>query len=71
MSGLKKLLIDLGQHAELQREYERDPKAVMGRYELGDEAMEAMLNKDVPTLKRLSGLDELKSNGHVQAPDYD
>ena len=71
MSGLKKLLIDLGKDAALAEAYEQNPKQVMGRYKLGDEEMDAMLKKDVETLKRLSGLNTLKSNGHVQAPDYD
>lgn len=70
MSGLKQLLIDLAQDAELQEEYESAPEKTMQRYELSDEEIKAMLAKDVEALKRLSGLDKLKSNGHVQAYDY-
>lgn len=70
MAGLKQLLIDLAQDAELQGQYEDTPEKVMHRYKLSDEEIKAMLAKDIETLKRLSGLDELKSNGNVQAHDY-
>lgn len=70
MSGLKQLLTDLGQDARLQEEYESAPEKTMQRYKLSDEEIKAMLDKDVETLKRLSGLEKLKSNGNVQAYDY-
>jgi len=67
MSQLKKLLVDLGQDAELAARYEKDPEQVMGEYGLTGEEMSAMLDRDLDKLKKLSGLDNLKSNGNVQA----
>ena len=70
MSGLKQLLIDLAEQPDLQKAYKTDPEAVMRRYQLNEEAIKAMLAKDVETIKRLSGLDNLRSNGTIQAYDY-
>lgn len=69
MSKLADLLIDLGKDANLQDEYENDPKGVMVRYGLTEEEMQAMLDKDLEKLKKLSGLEKLKSNGNVRAYD--
>ncbi|MEX0914847.1 MAG: hypothetical protein WD397_12315 [Wenzhouxiangellaceae bacterium] len=71
MSGLKQLLIDLGKDADLKDEYVKDPKSVMQRYGCTAGEVKAMLDKDVGTLKRMSGLDTLKANHGVQAYDYD
>lgn len=70
MSGLRQLLIDLGQDAQLQQRYEENPEGVMKEYGLNAEEIQAMRDKDVEKLKELSGLDSLKSNGIVQAHDY-
>lgn len=70
MTGLKQLLIDLARDAELRDRYQGAPEKTMKQYELSDEEIKAMLAKDVEALKRLSGLDKLKSNGNVQAHDY-
>ncbi|HMB38756.1 MAG TPA: hypothetical protein VKO85_06730 [Wenzhouxiangellaceae bacterium] len=70
MTELKQLLIDLAKDPELQDQYEAAPKETMQRYKLSEEEIKAMLDKDIETVKRLSGLDELKSNGHIQAHDY-
>ena len=70
MSGLRQLLIDLAEDAELQQAYENEPRETMSRHQLSEEEIKAMLDKDLKALKRLSGLDDLKSNGHVQAHDY-
>ncbi|NEZ04434.1 hypothetical protein G4Y73_09775 [Wenzhouxiangella sp. XN201] len=69
MSKLADLLIDLGKNADLKDAYESDPKEVMARYGLSDEEMQAMLEKDLDKIKKLSGLDNLKSNGNVHAYD--
>lgn len=71
MSELKQLLIDLGKDADLKDEYVNDPKAVMERYGCDAEEVKAMLGKDVESLKRLSGLDNLKANHGVHAYDYE
>lgn len=70
MTGIKQLLIDLAEDARLADEYEQDPKSVMKRYELNDEETRAMLDKDLKAIRKLSGLSKLKSNGNVQAYDY-
>jgi hypothetical protein len=67
MAGLKQLLIDLGRDAELADDYRENPKAVMKKYELDDRAVLAMLNNDVEAVKKLSGLDEVHSNGVIKA----
>lgn len=69
MSKLADLLIDLGRNADLQDEYGKDPKAVMSRYGLTEEEMKAMLDKDLEKVKKLSGLENLKSNGNIRAYD--
>lgn len=69
MSKLTELLQDLGGDSTLAAAYENDPESVMQRYQLSQEEVQAMLAKDVEKLKRLSGLDNLKSNGNVQSYD--
>lgn len=69
MSKLADLLVDLGRNASLQDEYGKDPKAVMSRYGLTDEEMQAMLDKDLDKIRKLSGVERLKSNGNVHAYD--
>jgi len=71
MSGLRQLLIDLGKDAELRDAYQEGPEKVMQQYECTDEEVKAMLAKDVAALKRLSGLENLKSNHNIQAYDYE
>lgn len=69
MSKLADLLVDLGKNASLKDDYDSDPKGVMARYGLTEEEMQAMLEKDLDKIKKLSGLDNLKSNGNVHAYD--
>lgn len=69
MSRITQLLKDLGKDTNLHDAYVSDPSEVMRRYGLSDEEVKAMLDKDVDKLKRLSGLDNLKSNGTVEAYD--
>lgn len=67
MSKLAELLTNLGKDAALHDEYVEDPEAVMSRHDLTEEERHAMLQKDIETLKRLSGLDRLKSNSTIKA----
>lgn len=71
MSALKQLLIDLGKDADLMEKYVDEPRAVMAGYGCTEAEIEAMLEKDVESLKRLTGLDNLKANHTVKAYDYD
>lgn len=65
MSRLRELLVDLGKDATIHDAYVADPKSVMAEYGLTGEEVDAMLAKDVDAIRRLSGIDELKSNGIV------
>lgn len=69
MSNLANLLVELGENADLQDEYETNPRQVMLRYELTEQEIQAMLEKDLDKVKELSGLDNLKSNGNIHAYD--
>lgn len=69
MSKLAQLLIDLGKNASLQDEYENNPEGVMNRYGLTEAEMQAMFDKDLDKIKKLSGLENLKSNGNIRAYD--
>ncbi|MFU8833223.1 MAG: hypothetical protein ACNA7J_13860 [Wenzhouxiangella sp.] len=69
MQGLKQLLIDLGRDGDIKDQYARDPSAIMDRYGCTAEEKKAMLDKDVETLKQLSGLSNLKSNSRIHAYD--
>lgn len=67
MSRLRELLVDLGKDAKVHDAYIADPKSVMADYGLTDEEIRAMLAKDLDAVRRLSGIDELKSNGVISA----
>ncbi len=67
MTKLGQLLVDLGKDAKVHDAYVADPKKVMADYGLTDEEIEAMLAKDLDAVRRLSGIDELESNGVVSA----
>lgn len=68
MDNLKKLLLDLGQDAALERAYENDPDAVIAKYGLDDAAAAALKAGDLDTLRKLSGLDELHlTNSTIKA----
>lgn len=69
MSELTRLLKQLGEDAKLHDEYLADPKRVMKERGLKDEEIQAMLDKDVDRLRKLSGLSKLKSNSIVSACD--
>lgn len=69
MSELTRLLEQLGEDAELQDEYVADPMKVMRDRGLSEEEIKAMLEKDLDKLRKLSGLDKLKSNGTIHACD--
>lgn len=67
MSKLRQLLVDLGKDAAVHDAYLADPKKVMADYGLTDEEINAMLAKDLDAVKRLSGMDNLESNGVISA----
>lgn len=69
MSELTHLLKQLGEDSKLHDEYAADPERVMKKRGLRDEEIRAMLDKDVDKLRKLSGLDNLKSNSTVRACD--
>ncbi|NZA26459.1 hypothetical protein H0E84_08675 [Luteimonas sp. SJ-92] len=66
MSNLLDLMRKLGSDAALAAEYEKDPEAVVRRAGLSDEERKAMLGKDYPAIKRLTGLTDGKfATNHV------
>lgn len=69
MSRLSELLKELGQKADVQKAYTENPETVMKEYGLTQDEIRAMLAKDVEALKRMSGLENLKTNGSVSAHD--
>jgi hypothetical protein len=69
MAGLRQLLVDLGKSASLHDEYVEGPEAVMAKYKLSQKEIDAMLAKDIEEVKRLSGMDNLKSNSTISAHD--
>lgn len=69
MSDLTKLLKQLGEDPKLHEKYVADPKGVMKEWGLKDEEIQAMLDKDLDKLRKLSGIDKLKSNGIIEACD--
>lgn len=68
MDNLKNLLFDLGADAELAKRFERDPDSVFADYAIDDEAVRAIGDGDLDTLRALSGLEELHlTNSTVKA----
>lgn len=59
MSDLVRLLKDLGQDAKLAEAYEKDPDAVLEKYDLSKEEIEALKTGDLDKLRNTTGLDEL------------
>ena len=56
MSALLDLMRKLGSDAALADEYEKDPDAVIKRAGLSAEEGRAILRKDYPAIKKLTGL---------------
>jgi len=69
MSGLRQLLVDLGKSASVHDDYVKNPQAVMASYKLSQKEIDAMLAKDLDEVKRLSGMDNLKTNSTISAYD--
>lgn len=66
MSGLLDLMRRLGGDAALAAEYEKDPKGVITRAGLSEDEARAMLAKDYPAIKKLTGLADGKfATNHV------
>lgn len=56
MSALLDLMRKLGSDAALAAEYEKDPGGVVKRAGLSEDEARAMLRKDYPAIKKLTGL---------------
>ncbi len=69
MSRLPELLVNLGRDSDLHDAYVANPEAVMRDYGLTAEEVAAMLAKDLEAVKRLSGMDNLKTNSTIRAYD--
>ena len=59
MSELVRLLKDLGQDAKLAEAYEKDPDAVLKKYDLSDDEIKALKSGDLDKIREVSGLDEV------------
>ncbi|MCA0395525.1 MAG: hypothetical protein LCH70_15660 [Proteobacteria bacterium] len=57
-SKLLDLMRRLGSDAALAAEFDKDPETVIQRAGLSDEERKAMLGKDYPAIKRLTGLED-------------
>jgi len=71
MSGLLDLMRKLGSDAALAAEYDKDPEGVVKRAGLSEEEARAILKKDYPAIKKLTGLVDGKfaTNHIVRAYD--
>lgn len=69
MSRLAELLKELGQKADVYKAYIDNPEAVMKDYDLNQDEVRAMLDKDLEAVKRMSGLENLKTNSTISAHD--
>lgn len=58
MSKLLELMRRLGGDAALAAEYGKDPRAVVERAGLSAEERKAMLEKDYPAIRKLTGLED-------------
>lgn len=66
MSKLVEFLENMGRDADLAAEYEKDPDAVMNRYELNDEERKAVRAGDLEAIRRMSGLSNIRmTNSNV------
>lgn len=66
MSKLVEFLENMGRDADLAAEYEKDPDAVLSRYELSDEERKAVKEGDLEAIKRMSGLSNIRmTNSNV------
>lgn len=59
MSGLTSFLEKVGKDAELEAEFEQDPKGVMDRFGLSEDEREAIRSGDLDRIRSASGLDNL------------
>lgn len=71
MSNLLRLMRLLGADAALNLEYKRDPGAVISRFGLGDEERDALLGKNYPAIKRLTGLKDGQFATNTTISAYD
>jgi len=69
MSDLVRLLEKLGSDAELESEFQRDPEAVLDRFDLDSEERKAMLEGDQDAVSKLTGLTSIyMTNSTIKAP---
>ena len=71
MSNLVMLMKALGADAALADEYERDADAVIRRFHLSDAERKALLDGDLPAIRKLTGLSDgiYATNSTIKAYD--
>lgn len=60
MSKLAEFLQSMGRDADLNAEFEKDPEGVMSQFELSDDEKKAIREGDVDTVKKMSGLQNVR-----------
>lgn len=60
MSKLVDLIESIGRDADLMEAYEKDPDAVMARFDLNEEEKKALRDGDLDAIKRLTGLTNIR-----------
>lgn len=74
MSKLLDLMKQLGRDAALADRYDKDPEGLMQEAGLNDEEKQALRTRDLPAIKRLTGLSETNmsiTQSNVRAYDDD
>ncbi|MEA5445394.1 hypothetical protein VCB98_06140 [Gammaproteobacteria bacterium AB-CW1] len=71
MSKLADLIHRLGEDAELESRYEKDPEAVMAEFELSEEEKKALAAGDLDEIRRLTGLSNIEKTSRAIIRSYD
>lgn len=71
MSGLRKLLEQMGTDAALEAELQSDPEGVMERFNLSEEEKQALRERDEARLRELSGIQDYRLSNGSPVKDYD
>lgn len=71
MAGLRELLQQAGEDAELEAELKNDPEAVIARYDLSEAEKQALRDRDEARLRELSGIRDFRLSNGKPIRDYD
>lgn len=71
MAGLRELLQQIGENADLEEELRNHPEAVMERYGLSEAEKQALRDRDEARLRELSGIRDFRLSNGKPIKDYD